>query len=54
MFKKLFIYPPFIAFVGATICISLIAYLSLIFNEYILWMIPTFGASVVLLSLIHI
>ena len=50
MFKKLFIYPPFIAFVGATICISLIAYLSQISNEYILWMIPTFGASVVLIA----
>ena len=50
MFKKLFIYPPFIAFVSATICISLIAYLSLISNEYILWMIPTFGASVVLIT----
>ena len=50
MFKKLFIYPPFIAFVSATICISIIAYLSQISNEYILWMIPTFGASVVLIT----
>ena len=50
MIKKLFFYPPVLASISATICISIIAYLSEISNEYILWMIPTFGASVVLIT----
>jgi CBS-domain-containing membrane protein len=47
---KLFFYPPVLASISATICISIIAYLSEISNEYILLMIPTFGASVVLIT----
>tara|TARA_B100000780_G_scaffold17747_1_gene11571 strand:+ start:1362 stop:1832 length:471 start_codon:yes stop_codon:yes gene_type:complete len=50
MIKKLFFYPPVLASISAAICISIIAYLSEISNEYILWMIPTFGASVVLIT----
>ena len=50
MFKKLFFYPPVLAAISATCCISIIAYLSEISNEYVLWMIPTFGASVVLIT----
>mgnify|MGYP002635592453 FL=1 len=50
MFKKLFFYPPVLAAISATVCISIIAYLSEVSNEYVLWMIPTFGASVVLIT----
>ena len=50
MIKKLFFYPPVVAAISATICISIIAYLSNVSNEYVLWMIPTFGASVVLIT----
>ena len=50
MIKKLFFYPPVVAAISAAICISIIAYLSEVSNEYVLWMIPTFGASVVLIT----
>ena len=50
MIKKFFLYPPIIASISATICISIIAFISDITSSYILLMIPTFGASVVLIT----
>ena len=46
----MFLYPPIIASISATICISIIAFISDITSSYILLMIPTFGASVVLIT----
>jgi|TARA_B110000967_G_scaffold210067_1_gene270175 CBS-domain-containing membrane protein len=50
MIKKFFLYPPIIAAISATICISIIAFISENTSNYILWIIPTFGASVVLIT----
>ena len=50
MIKKIIFYPPILAAIGAAGCISLLALMSDVVGAYVLWMIPTFGASVVLIT----
>ena len=50
--KKILLYPPLVAGIGATICITLLAYLN-ISNAGNLWLIPPFGASIILITAAH-
>ena len=50
MIKKVIFYPPFLAGILAAVCISLLALMSNATSAFILSMIPTFGASVVLIT----
>ena len=50
MIKKVILYPPFLAGILAALCISLLALISNVTSTLILLMIPTFGASVVLIT----
>ena len=50
--KKILFYPPFVAGIGAAICISLLAYLNIASTQN-LWLIPPFGASIVLITAAH-
>ena len=50
MIKKIIFYPPILAAIAAAGCISLLALMSDATSTFILWMIPTFGASVVLIT----
>ena len=50
MIKKVILYPPFLAGILAALCISLLALMSNATSTLILLMIPTFGASVVLIT----
>ena len=47
--KKLFFYPPLIAGLSSAICITLLAYLNINSSQN-LWLIPPFGASIVLIT----
>jgi CBS-domain-containing membrane protein len=50
--KKILFYPPLVAGIGAAICIALLAYLN-ISSPQNLWLIPPFGASIVLITAAH-
>ncbi len=50
--KKILFYPPLVAGIGATICIAFLAYLN-ISSAQNLWLIPPFGASIVLITAAH-
>ena len=47
--KKIFFYPPVVAGLSSAICISLLAYLNFSSSQN-LWLIPPFGASIVLIT----
>ena len=47
--KKLFFYPPLIAGLSSALCIALLAYLNISSTQN-LWLIPPFGASIVLIT----
>ena len=50
--KKILFYPPLVAGIGAAICITLLAYLNISSSQN-LWLIPPFGASIVLITAAH-
>ena len=50
--KKILFYPPLVAGIGATICIAFLAYLNISSTQN-LWLIPPFGASIVLITAAH-
>jgi len=50
--KKILFYPPLVAGIGATICIAFLAYLNTSSAQN-LWLIPPFGASIVLITAAH-
>ena len=50
--KKILFYPPLVAGIGAAICIALLAYLNISSSQN-LWLIPPFGASIVLITAAH-
>tara|TARA_B100000787_G_scaffold169048_1_gene159167 strand:+ start:137 stop:610 length:474 start_codon:yes stop_codon:yes gene_type:complete len=50
--KKILFYPPLVAGIGAAICIALLAYLNISSTQN-LWLIPPFGASIVLITAAH-
>ena len=50
--KKILFYPPLVAGIGAAICIAFLAYLNISSTQN-LWLIPSFGASLVLITAAH-
>ena len=50
--KKILFFPPLVAGIGAAICITLLSYLNISSVEN-LWLIPPFGASIVLITAAH-
>jgi CBS-domain-containing membrane protein len=50
--KKILFYPPLVAGIGAAICIAFLAYLNISSTQN-LWLIPPFGASIVLITAAH-
>ena len=50
--KKILLYPPLVAGIASAICIALLAYLNISSTQN-LWLIPPFGASIVLITAAH-